>query len=208
MAADWQPMVLDLSHHNTVASDLKLAFNANIRGIIHKATEGTGFTDGKYKARRSLAKDAGLLWGAYHFFRPGNVSAQVDFFLKAAQPNENTLLALDHEDPRVSVNAAKLFLNLVKAKTGRMPILYSGHVIREQLGDLVDQELGRYRLWHAQYSKTFKINGSWKEPWLWQTTEHGSVPGIGGDVDVNSFAGTPAQLASEWAGTIPAAEVA
>src|SRR5262245_54459817 len=56
---------------------------------------------GPYAVRRGSAMNAGLLWGAYHFLRPGSIPAQVDFFLKIAAPDNATLLALDHEDGRV-----------------------------------------------------------------------------------------------------------
>jgi len=205
---DWKPMVLDLSHHNTVPQDFELAKKFGIRGIIHKATEGLGFKDKKYGARRSLAKDAGLLWGAYHFFRPGSVADQVDYFCDVAEPDGNTLMALDHEDAHCDVRSVKRFLELLEEKTGRSPVLYTGHVLKEQLVNVIDPKLGKYRLWHAQYGSSFKINSSWKAPWLWQFTEKGDVPGIGGNVDVNSYADTPEHLALEWAGTLPEPEAA
>lgn len=206
--ADFKPMVLDISHHNTIPQDFELAKKFGIRGIIHKATEATGFKDKKYNARRALAKEAGLLWGAYHFFRPGSVVDQVDFFLDVAEPDGNTLLALDHEDDRVPVANVKKFLTLLQEKSGRSPVLYTGHVLKEQLHNVTDLQLGKYRLWHAQYGKSFVVNKSWKAPWLWQFTEKGDVPGVGGNVDVNSYADTADHLAIEWAGTLPSVEVA
>lgn len=203
MIDGWKPMVPDLSHHNTVPQDFELAKKFGIRGIIHKATESTHFKDSKYKARRSLAKDAGLLFGAYHFFRPASVADQVDFFLDVCEPDGEMLLALDHEDENCDVKSVKRFLALLEEKSGRKPVLYSGHVIKEQLTNVVDRTLGSYRLWHAQYGKSFSVNSSWKKPWLWQFTEKGDVPGIGGNVDVNSYADTPEQLAREWAGMLP-----
>lgn len=205
---DYKPMVLDLSHHNTIPQDFEPAKKLGIRGIVHKATEGLGFKDKKYNARRQLAKEAGLLWGAYHFFRPGSVADQVDFFCDVAEPDQYTLLALDHEDEGCDVRSVKRFLALLEEKSGRKPVLYSGHVIKEQLTNVIDKTLGSYRLWHAQYGSTYKINSSWKAPWLWQFTEHGDVPGVEGNVDVNSFAGSFEKLSSEWAGMLPEAEVA
>ena len=56
--------VVDLSHHNGVV-DLARAKNDQILGVIHKATQGTSYTDGKYDINRRQASDAGLFWGAY-----------------------------------------------------------------------------------------------------------------------------------------------
>ena len=48
------PLVIDLSHHNTVTDFGKIAA-AGIRGVIHKATEGVTFKDAEYGPRRQAA---------------------------------------------------------------------------------------------------------------------------------------------------------
>jgi lysozyme len=144
------PLVVDLSHHNDVA-DFGAVKADGIAGVIHKATEGVSFTDNLYDSRRGRALGVGLLWGAYHFLRPGSIAAQVDFFLKIAAPDDTTLLALDHEDKRVALIDAKEFLLRVKDAVGRKPVLYSGSVIKEQLGSRIDGYLAAHRLWLAQY---------------------------------------------------------
>jgi len=200
------PMVLDLSHHNTVTSFQDIYYSG-IRGIIHKATEGSSYVDPTYASRRSLAKSVGLLWGAYHFFRPGDITAQVEHFLRHADPEPGTLLALDHEDERCSAADAIQFIKLLEAKTGRLPVLYSGHLIKDQLGNQVDQYLGTCRLWHAQYGPQPHTQASWDSYWLWQFTDgqHGpDAPKIKGvddsNLDVNSFRGTYEELADQWVG--------
>ena len=116
------PLVVDLSHHNDVA-DFGEVKAAGYAGIIHKATEATGFADKMYAARRGDALKAGLLWGAYHFLRPVSIPAQVDFFLEIAAPDNMTLLALDHEDERVPLINAKEFLLRVEDAVGRKAVL-------------------------------------------------------------------------------------
>jgi lysozyme len=93
------PLVVDLSHHNDVTDFGKVKASA-IAGIIHKATEATGFIDNMYAVRRGHAVNAGLLWGAYHFLRPVSIPAQVDFFLKIAAPDGTTLLAAQYSRHR------------------------------------------------------------------------------------------------------------
>ena len=138
-----KPLVIDLSHHNDVG-DFGAVKTAGIAGIIHKATEGVGFTDKLYADRRGRALGVGLLWGAYHFLRPGSIAAQVDFFLKVAAPDNTTLLALDHEDKRVALIDAKEFLLRVEDAVGRKPVLYSGSVIKQQLGSRIDGYLAAH----------------------------------------------------------------
>jgi GH25 family lysozyme M1 (1,4-beta-N-acetylmuramidase) len=142
------PLVVDLSHHNEVADFDKIKA-AGIAGIIHKATEAIGFVDNMYAVRRGPAMNAGLLWGAYHFLRSVSIQAQVDFFLKIAAPDNTTLLALDHEDERVLLINAKEFLLRVEDVVGRKAVLYSGFLIKEQLGDRMDAYLAAHRLARA-----------------------------------------------------------
>jgi lysozyme len=206
-----KPMVVDLSHHNIV-NNLQAAKDWGIRGIIHKATERNNYVDPTYDARRVQAKAVGMLWGAYHFFRPGDVEEQVNWFLEHAKADEKTLLVLDHEDSACSAHDAEQFLRMVEERTKRKAALYSGNTIKEQLGNQVSAYLGSCRLWLAEYGSKPECQASWNDWWLWQYTGDGIgphpqvVPGIGegndphGPIDVNSFAGTLEELQNSWAG--------
>jgi GH25 family lysozyme M1 (1,4-beta-N-acetylmuramidase) len=119
------------------------------------------------------------------------------------------LYAADHEDEGVSLDNLKTFLHEVKRLTGKSPIIYSGHVLKEQLGDRRDSELSQYRLWLAQYTSG---TPSWPKAtfpqwWLWQYTEHGKCDGIPGDsegnLDLNKYIGTEQQLIDEWREEVP-----
>src|SRR5262245_7724356 len=138
--------VLDLSHHNTIASwaDIKAA---GIVGVIHKATEGTTYTDPQYLNRTAPAMRAGLQWGAYHFAHASNVQAQTDHFLSVAGIDNETLYALDWEDPptgsRMPLEQARQFLNLIAQRIGpNRCVLYSGNVAKEELGNQQDTFFG------------------------------------------------------------------
>jgi lysozyme len=202
------PLVIDLSHYNVIEKDLEDARAWGVQGVIHKATEGATYRDRKYKARRWLSQQSGLLFGAYHFLRPGDIAGQVEHFVRSAEPDKDTLMALDHEDERVPVTEVKLFLELLAQKLGRKPVLYSGHVLKGQLGLTLDAFLGSHRLWHAQYGPRPIVQRSWSRPWLWQFTGDGigppphnvpgiSIPGNKG-IDINHFDGTPEQLGASW----------
>ncbi len=200
-----RPLVLDTSHFTNVTSFPRV-YAAGIRGIINKATEGAANVDRTFAIRRASVKSAGLLYAAYHFMRPGDVSAQVDHFLSVAQPDADLLLALDHEDPSVPLSAAKEFMRLVRQKVGRDPILYSGFLIKQQLGDRIDPDLAKIRLWLSHYSATPSWPKTWERPWLHQFTGDGKGPqphaidGVAGaGLDINSYDG--ADLAGEWSGS-------
>lgn len=204
------PRVIDISHHNTV-KDLKAAAAAGIWGVIHKASQGAFFRDADYARHRAMATDAGLLWGAYHFNDGDDVAAQVDNFLKAAQPDDNTLLVLDYEDnPQsdMSIDHAVQFLRLVESKVGRKAAIYSGNRIKQYIGQLNDADRAyvlSHRLWLCQYGPKAVLPKGFSKWWLWQYTDGvvnvaaGSpVPGIEGKLDCNAYNGTHEQLISEW----------
>lgn len=203
------PLVLDLSHYDVIQSMARVQ-QAGIAGIINKASEGPGMMDITYHPRKVAAKSLGLLFGAYHFLRPYNVATQVEHFLRVADPDDSTLLAVDHEDPKVSLNQALEFIHRTQAKVGRYPLLYSGFLIKEQLDrpglDLSFSAV--VRLWLAQYGDNPTWPACWKAPWLWQFTGDGqgplphAIPGVllpgGQGIDINSFDGDATQLAKEW----------
>lgn len=193
------PMVIDLSHWNVV-TDFAAIRRAGIYGVIHKVSEGASGVDLTYPTRRRAATDAGLLWGAYHFLRPGDMVAQAQFFLDEAKPSPTTLLAVDHEDRGVSPADLKTFLATVREKSGTVPILYSGYVIKEQLGAADDPDLGFYPLWLAQYTQGEPTwpKGTWDNWWLWQFTSGATIDGVSAPCDASAYHGTAADLIQEW----------
>lgn len=200
-------MVVDLSHHNATA-DFAKAKQTGVAGIIHKASQGTGFADPKYASRRKQALQAGLLWGAYHFATGADVTAQLKFFLATAAPDEHTLVALDFElneqtpANSMSLAQAKAFLKGIESALMRKAVLYGGAYLKEKLGTANDPYLAQHRLWWAQYSPAPALPATWPAYWLWQYTDghHGSaqnVPGLG-TPDCDTFDGTPDQLTASW----------
>ena len=200
--------VVDLYQGDRVQS-FKDAADSGIWGITQKATAGATGRDKKYKERRSAAIDARLLWGAYHWGTGVDVTKQVENFLKTAEPDDQTLVALDFEDPRMTLGQARQFMTGVAEKLGRKAILYSGHLIKEKLGNRTDAFFGSHRLWLAQYDPDPRVQKSWEKYWLWQYTDRttglkpNKVPGLPGDskgnLDCDSYDGTRAQLKAEWA---------
>jgi GH25 family lysozyme M1 (1,4-beta-N-acetylmuramidase) len=200
--------VVDLYHGDRVTSFQKAA-DSGICGIIHKATTAATGKDKKYSDRRAPAIQAGLLWGAYHWGTGANVAKQVDNFLTTAKPDDQTLVALDFEDERMTLDQAREFMTRVADKLGRKPVLYSGHLIKDKLGNKIDDFWGAHRLWLAQYSANPTVQKSWKKYWLWQYTDRtkglkpNKVSGIPGDssgnLDCDSYEGTKTQLKAEWA---------
>jgi len=202
------PRVVDLSHYQYDELGGKFDWakvkQAGIWGVIYKATEGVTYQDDTFKDARKQVEAAGLLFGAYHFFRPGNIQGQVDNFLNWAQPDGDMLLVLDHEDEGCSVSDVKEWLKAVEDATGQRPALYSGHVIKQQLGNTKDDYLSTVRLWLCQYGSDPEWPPCWNSMWLWQYTDGQSGPsphsvaGIG-NCDINSYGLSQDQLEKSWA---------
>ncbi len=201
--------VIDI-FHGTESVEFAAARAGGGLGVIHKSRQGSGFADDKYAQPRTAAVAQGLLWGAYHFGTSADVSAQVKNFLDTAKPDDNTLLALDFEknEPNpsdtMSLTQAKQFVAMVQAKTGRLPVLYGGAMLKESLGNAVDPDLAQCRLWWAEYASARKLPVTWLNYFLWQYTDGASgpeprkAPGVG-PCDCNTFDGSPLDLAQQWA---------
>jgi GH25 family lysozyme M1 (1,4-beta-N-acetylmuramidase) len=206
------PAVVDLYHGDGLVS-FEQASTAGVLGIIHKATTGGSGTDDAYSARRQLATNAGLLWGAYHWGTAAPVDAQVTNFLTKANPDANTLVALDFETDlgnQMTLDGARAFLEMIDNKLHRKAVLYSGDVAKGTLKGNKDAFFGAHRLWLAQYGPHPMVQASWQTYWLWQYTDGSpntpgrkTVPGLPGDrmgrLDCNYFAGTPGDLKAQWA---------
>lgn len=218
--------VLDLSHHNCGPSgdpDDPIDFDAvrafGVVGIIHKASQGVSVSDKKYAERRQAAARAGLLWGAYHFATGDDADAQVRWFLRCAQPDANTLVALDHEPNNgneLDAPGARAWLESCRDQVGRLPKFYSGSLIKQQNGALSGDDRSFFSgvsLWLCQYGPSAVLTDfnrrplPWSSYWLWQfsgdgVASHGiMVPGVfsGSKVDMNTWDGSDEDLAGQWA---------
>ena len=203
-------VVIDISQHQE-AVDFDKVKKDGIVGVIHKATEGFNFVDKKYASRKEQALKSGLLWGAYHFGVGGNGPDQADFFLNTVQPDAQTLLVLDYESNRtgatITLNQARKFVAHINEVIRRYPGLYSGHLIKEQLGSVTtpDPILSNCFFWIAQYNgpKPLNIPPTFRTWTFWQYTDgvHGPEPrrvaGIG-QCDRNRFNGSLGQLKKLW----------
>lgn len=189
--------VIDISHSVKV-SDFGLAReHSNILAVLHKATEGGDWQDPAYAERRAKARNAGLLWGAYHFGTrqyPG--ADQARNFLATAQPGPDTLLALDLElNERIPANSmtiqqAEEFVATVEAITGRLPLVYTHQSWADgrrtgpggrSLGAPISPQsiLAQCDLWLADYRSQPQLPKAWADKgWrIWQYAgENGRTP--------------------------------
>lgn len=205
-----KPLVIDIYHGDPV-EDFQAVKDFGIVGVIHKATEGTSITDIAYPGRRKAFTDIGMKWGAYHFFHGLQPVMEADFFLATAQPDADTLIALDWENwpddnHCPSADNARAFLERIEEKLGRKAVIYSGNVAKQEIKG-VDAYFGSHRLWLCQYGPKWKVQPSWVAPWLWQNNGDNfgpgpnQIPGIKGNCDNNTIVDpmTVDDLLAGWA---------
>lgn len=127
-----RPSIVDLSHNNAgfdSVEEFQKLKEDGIGLVLHKATQGSGFVDPKYEARRRLAADAKLTFDAYHFATADPIEAQRAHFLAVAAPDAGMRLMVDAEPNRGSTirpaDAAALVVALDRAR-GRQVVGYGG----------------------------------------------------------------------------------
>jgi Glycosyl hydrolases family 25 len=105
--------------------DLVQAQATGIVGVIHKATQGTGYHDPMYQTNRAKAQAAELLWGAYHFGVGADGVQQADHFLQVVQPGPQDLVVLDFETnpvgPTMTLEEARAFVTHINEPWAGFP---------------------------------------------------------------------------------------
>src|SRR5262249_28382490 len=209
-------LAIDPYERNAIDWD-RLATDKRVVAIIHRATIGFR-ADAKYAERKIEAKKRGYKWGAYHFGKPGDPIKQADFFLDTVRPEADDLIALDLESEdatkHMSFADAKIFINRIKEKTGRYPIVYANNdvakAVSEQFG--VDETFSKTSLWYARFRRTVTDfpKDTWKTYTLWQFSSEMNcgptnrpaclytVPGTEYDMDVDVYNGTIEELRRGW----------
>ena len=199
-------VVCDLSHH-TSDPDYAAAAAAGTKAVFYKATQGTVDGDPTFAVAEGKARAAGLWWGGYHFGTGDDGVVQADHFLSRIPHPDKTLLALDFEpNPHgtsMTLAQAHDFVTRVHDRTGRWPGFYSGHTIREALGNRPDPILANCWFWLAQYGPVAVVPSCWPTWTFWQYTDGvvnappTTVPGFG-RCDRDRFNGDAGRLAALW----------
>jgi lysozyme len=165
-----------------------------------RVSDGLSYPDSTFATNWSGMKSAGLVRGAYQYFRPGqDPVAQADLLIsklggKIAAADLPAVLDLETTDglPSSTVVAhAKTWLARVEAGTGKRPIVYTAAFMSGTIGT----SFSAYPLWVANYGTTCPtMPTGWSDWKFWQSSSSGAVPGIAGNVDVNDFRGALADL--------------
>jgi lysozyme len=162
-----------------------------------KATEGTDIVDPQFGRNWRKAKEAGLVVGAYHFFRQSSGGhEQALFFMRqvSLQPGDlpPVLDVETFQGTEVSgfLDELEIWLKVVEDKFGKKPIIYTNAGFYNQY---LAGRFDSYPLWVAHYQnrKSPRVDRAWH---FWQHNEGGRVNGIRSLVDFNVFNGTRAEF--------------
>lgn len=172
-----------------------------------KATEGGDHIDPGFAANASPARAAGVPVGAYHFYyfcRPA--AEQAAWFIRNVKKHSGDLppvldIEWNHTSPSCKLrppaatvrSEMRVFLDALERHYGTRPVVYTTPDF------YADNDLGRmsgveFWLRAVTAHPTERYPG---ERWsFWQYSGSGVVPGVGGTVDLNAFAGSRASWQS------------
>jgi lysozyme len=194
---------IDVSHYEGTI-DWAAVHAAGIDFAFMKATENIDFVDPQFATNWQAAGAAGVIRGAYHFFRPEvDPVAQADYFVAHAGvpaagdlPLTLDLEVTDTDSVAAAAQSALQFLARVAATTGRTPIVYtSASFMDSTLGSPAG--FGGYTLWVANWQVSCpSMPSAWSDWRFWQKADNGTVAGISGtaNVDLDEFNGSLAEL--------------
>jgi lysozyme len=194
------PEGIDVSGYQPVVDWAQIA-GSGLGFAFIKATEGTTLVDHTFADHWARAKQAGLLRGAYHFFRPQqDALAQAKHFVAQLADRGELPPVLDVEiadgvSPDKIVAGVSTWLDFVTASVRRptvytMPGFWNSLPGTANLSDKAD-------LWVAHWgARTPAAVNGWSSWNFWQYTNKASISGIPGaaSMDENRFNGSVADL--------------
>ncbi|MFA5696639.1 MAG: glycoside hydrolase family 25 protein, partial [Bacilli bacterium] len=132
----------------------------------------------------------------YHFARGGDAIKEADHFVNTVgELRYGEIVVLDYELYSIKNPASWClsWLRRVEERLGFKPLFYTYHAILKTYNWKAVSDNG-YPLWAARYGlqqqtpnpKYYPDSGSWPRELIWQYCSKGIVPGIIGDVDLDS----------------------
>jgi len=200
---------IDVSRWN-LDVDWSAARAAGVNFAWIKATEGGDIRDPLFLSHVAAAEGAGIPWGAYHFYywctdaetqarwfianvprRAGGLPPVLDLEWNPLSPT-----CTRRPDPATVRSEVATFLAIVGRHYGQRPVVYvtPDFFADNRLQDITSEE---FWLRSTAAHPSARYPGT---PWVfWQYSGTGRVPGIGGNVNLNTFAGSPSAWADWYA---------
>jgi lysozyme len=179
---------------------------AEVRGAgcafaFAKATESTSIVDSEFAANWSGMKAAGLVRGAYHFFRAEQDGVQqANHFLQTVQLETGDLPPVIDIELNDGVTGSRLiagvgnWIDTVAQATGMTPLIYTNTPFWDEY---MNDGFGKFPLWLAHYtgaSAPEPLPHGWTDWTFWQYSQSLRIPGVNGPADHNRFNGAQTDL--------------
>ncbi|WP_051359803.1 glycoside hydrolase family 25 protein [Adhaeribacter aquaticus] len=174
--------------------------NFRIKFAFIKATEGFYQQDELFEAHWEESGKAGLLRGAYHFYRPNQPAAlQAINFISVIDleggdlPPVLDVETIGNKSPEKLREGVKNWLHFVERVYGVKPIIYTNYSFyRDYLANYFPDHL----FWIAHYHVPKLLLNPAENTRIkfWQHTDEGAIPGIKGRTDCNIFYGSYTDL--------------
>lgn len=164
-----------------------------------RVSDGT-YQDPSFASNWAGAKAAGLIRGAYQFFRASDdpIAIADQFLARMGTLGDGDLPptldveVTDGQSATTIRTRMEAWLAHVEQKTGRVPFIYVSPGFWPNLGSPNESH---YRLWVANWQVSCPNTPTGWSTWqMWQKADNGSVSGISGNVDLDEFNGTLQQL--------------
>lgn len=170
---------------------------------IVRISDGTGFMDPKFATNWKGAKAAGLAVGSYQFFRPNqDVTAQANIVIKQLEsvgfgagdiPPVLDVETTDGASASKIISGINTWISIIRGRFGRLPIVYTSPGFWGGIGNPTPSTLPY--LWVAHWGVSCPLlPPNWGRLRFWQYSATGRVAGISGNVDLDLYNGSLAEL--------------
>jgi lysozyme len=176
--------------------------DAGVAFAFARVSDGTGFPDMEFASNWPAMKAAGVVRGAYQFFRPGeDPVAQANLFtsmLAAAGgmapgdlPPVMDLEVTDNATDATIQSHMQTWFSAMQSATGATPMLYLSPSFASHAGTA----FFGHGLWVANWDVPCPtVPAGWSTWAFWQKSDKGTLPGVPSAVDLDEFNGTAADL--------------
>ena len=168
-----------------------------------RVSDGLPPIDSKFQRNWAAARAAGVVRGAYQFYRSDeDPIAQADLLLDTmgtlADDDLPPVADVETSDGKTAAEIAanlRVWIDRVEAGSGRRPIIYSGPGFWNY--SVASAAFADIPLWLAHWTTACPSVPTGFTAWtFWQYSSTGSVDGISGAVDLDEFDGDAATLAA------------
>jgi GH25 family lysozyme M1 (1,4-beta-N-acetylmuramidase) len=170
----------DLSHYDDRGVNYQDMWDAGIRMVGLKATQGNSNTDATYQAAYAAAKKVGLGVVSYTYIEPNEAGSDIVKYESIAHLGKGDVAAVDAEALGLSKVTTFAAMDDLIAK-GIKCVLYCNRDYYENTLNSPTQ----YVLWIASYPK-MPVLPSGVKVFAHQYSENDTCPGVPGTCDMNS----------------------